>query len=264
MDDGSEARARRVIMCPAGSALIRKENNPQTDECTECPGTSTHAYNLNAAIWTGNESETGLDWFCKPCPLPSSSVVCSGGTKVTAQKGWWLEIEGNKSSSSRRAEGEESTSLNFIAYQCDPNFCNASNVCNLNRTGPACHRCPKNYMLEVGQCQSCTDLDPEDAHIWRIVFCCVAGLAVCFVWFLISWTPVFGTTAKQFFVSWFGGPLRLYRKVKTYVNRSKKLAKTGQKAVKTGQKLYSFFNNPKNLKLFQVFSRRLKRFVFGF
>ena len=70
----------RITECPAGFALVRKQSNPQSDACIECPGTSDHGYSLVPATWNGNADETNLEDFCLKCPTPSSSVKCSGGT----------------------------------------------------------------------------------------------------------------------------------------------------------------------------------------
>ena len=74
------ARTMRLTECPAGFALVRKQNNPQTDACIECPGTSDHGYSLVPATWNGNADETNLEDFCLKCPTPPSSVKCWGGT----------------------------------------------------------------------------------------------------------------------------------------------------------------------------------------
>ena len=59
---------------------------------------------------------------------------------------------------------------------------------NNRREGPACSRCPKNFALESsGVCEECPDLEPEETLRWRILFCCAAGVAILFVWVLLSW-----------------------------------------------------------------------------
>ena len=70
----------RITECPAGFALVRKQSNPQSDACIECPGTSDHGYSLVPAAWNGNADETNLQDFCLRCPTPPSSVKCWGGT----------------------------------------------------------------------------------------------------------------------------------------------------------------------------------------
>ena len=70
----------RITECPAGFALVRKQSNPQSDACIQCPGTSDHAYSLVPAAWNGNADETNLEDFCLKCPTPPSSVKCRGGT----------------------------------------------------------------------------------------------------------------------------------------------------------------------------------------
>ena len=78
--DGDGTIRLRISECPAGFALVRKQSNPLSDTCTECPGTSDHAYSLVPALWNGNADETNLDDFCLKCPTPPSSVKCWGGT----------------------------------------------------------------------------------------------------------------------------------------------------------------------------------------
>jgi len=78
--DDSGQQTLRITECPAGFALVRKQNSPQTDACIECPGTSDHGYSLVPAAWNGNVDETNLEDFCLKCPMPSSSVKCWGGT----------------------------------------------------------------------------------------------------------------------------------------------------------------------------------------
>jgi hypothetical protein len=78
--DGDGTIRLRVSECPAGFALVRKQTNPQSDACIECPGTADHAYSLVPAVWNGNADEMNLDDFCLRCPTPPSSVKCSGGT----------------------------------------------------------------------------------------------------------------------------------------------------------------------------------------
>ena len=78
--DGDGTIRLRVSECPAGFALVRKQINPQSDACIECPGTADHAYSLVPAVWNGNADEMNLDDFCLRCPTPPSSVKCSGGT----------------------------------------------------------------------------------------------------------------------------------------------------------------------------------------
>ena len=78
--DGDGTIRLRVSECPAGFALVRKQTNPQSDACIECPGTADHAYSLVPAVWNGNADEMNLDDFCLRCPTPPSSVKCWGGT----------------------------------------------------------------------------------------------------------------------------------------------------------------------------------------
>jgi hypothetical protein len=146
----------RIVACPPGFALLRKENNPQADQCQRCPGAFTHfpmvsqiystltfrsvfagtsdyGYSLQEARWTGNENETGLAFFCSPCPKPESSVTCLGGTEVFAQQKWWLVRQTEENSTSRREFAE--TKHVFVAYQCDPEVCLENNTCANGRAG---------------------------------------------------------------------------------------------------------------------------------
>ena len=73
----------RIKECPAGFALVRKQSNPQSDNCIECPGTSDYGYSLVPAVWTGEKTEMNLAHSCLPCPMPLTSVKCWGGTNGT-------------------------------------------------------------------------------------------------------------------------------------------------------------------------------------
>ena len=57
--------------------------------CRICPGTNQHGYSLAEAKWDGNESRTGLDYFCKECPPPASAIKCLGGTDVVVGGTGW-------------------------------------------------------------------------------------------------------------------------------------------------------------------------------
>jgi hypothetical protein len=173
---------------------------------------------------------------------------------VTAEKDWWLEQEEASTWTESRRSGQ--TIQEYKTYQCDPGNCAGGNCigdtesglcCKNGRTGPACSRCPENFALEPpGVCQKCPDLDPEEIWRLRTIFCCAAGIVALVLWFLLSWSPVFKGTAQGFFVAWFGWPIRLYKKAKACRDRGKKLHKTGKK-------VYAFFTDPKNLKLFQQY-----------
>ena len=93
ISDDNGARTMRLIECPRGYALERKQNNPQADRCVECPGSSNAAYSLREARWLGDESLTGVDMWCEPCPNPAGSVNCAGDNLVTGKEGWWLVEE---------------------------------------------------------------------------------------------------------------------------------------------------------------------------
>ena len=250
--DGTGSRMLRLFECPEGHAIIRKQSNPQADLCLECPGSSDFGYSLDAARWNGDKTETGLKDYCKPCPTPATAVKCEGGTKVTSLKDWWLvaqveevgkeagEVDEGADQSRQYVQGKV-----FVAYQCDPNNCLGNNTCAYGRTGPACSRCPANFALEAGVCEECPDAKPEETRLLRIAFSCVAGAVACSVWFLLSWAPVFGTTAKAIIMTWLAWPLRTFKRVLG-------LVKHAQKINKSRKAMQGFLTDPNNMKLFQV------------
>ena len=238
-DDGP--RTRRITECPRGFALERKQSNPQADRCVECPGSSDAAYSLREARWSGNESLTGLGAWCEPCPTPASSVSCAGNTLVTGEEGWWLveeEEELVEEQHSRRDDPAikhvfRSTLPGFPlmllfdtalsralalhcnldpvlapdrTYKCDPGVCMANNSCANGRSGVACGSCPDDplHVLTVGICTRCPDTSPDQLWMWRAIFCVVGGLIVSVAWFILCWAPVFGATAQEIFMKWFG------------------------------------------------------------
>ena len=146
MEVSAEGQTLRVSECPAGYALLRKQNNPQSDSCVLCPGSSENGYSLQPARWSGNESDTGLDFFCEPCPQPGTSVLCSAGTTVTSEEGWWLVQEEAEIQTRRDVP---STNAVFKTYKCDPGVCLRNNTCLAGRTGVTCGRCPDNHVLQV-------------------------------------------------------------------------------------------------------------------
>jgi len=256
--DGTGTRRLRITECPAGYALVRRESNPQADLCFECPGSSDFGYSLQPAIWTGLKSKTDLEDFCLPCPTPATSVKCEGGTKVTSLGDWWIEqqvaevddedIMVDQGTNQSRRTGQ---SMVYRSYQCDPNQCLGNNTCANERSGPACSRCPSNFALEAGVCTECPDASPEETTRLRIIFGFFTVVVFCFVWFMLSWAPVFGTTAKKIVMDWFEFPLRIFR-------TGKQLAVRAEKLDKSRQAVQGFLADPKNMKLFQQY---LKIFI---
>jgi hypothetical protein len=250
---------KRIAECPAGYALVRKQSNPQADSCVKCPGTADYGYSLDAARWTGRLSETTLASYCRPCPRPATAVKCEGGTSVRALKDWWLVEELAVSAlaedeASKVDQGAAVSGLGarmYKLYQCDMNNCLENNTCANARTGPACSRCPPNFALEVGACAECPEVNPEDTRTMRVLFSSVAALVACVVWFVLSWTPVFGTTAKDFIMSWFAWPLRMFKKASSLCSRA-------QQANKSRKSIQGFLSDPNNTKLFQQY---LKIFI---
>ena len=89
-------------------------------------------------------------------------------------------------------------------YKCDPGVCMANNSCANGRSGVACGGCPDEHVLTVGICTRCPDTSPDQLWIWRAIFCVVGGLIVSVAWFILCWAPVFGATAQEIFMKWFG------------------------------------------------------------
>ena len=80
----------------------------------------------------------------------------------------------------------------------------ANNSCANGRSGVACGSCPENHVLTVGICTKCPDQSPERLFMWRAIFCIVGGSIVAAAWFILCWAPVFGATAQEIFMKWFG------------------------------------------------------------
>ena len=242
ISDDNGPRTMRLTECPRGYALERTQNNPQADHCVECPGSSDAAYSLREARWSGNESLTGVSMWCEPCPKPAGSVDCAGDNLVTGKEGWWLveeqeePVEGQQSRrdglaikhvfrSTELSSPVLILSLPFVlpgrplvllslsrsgvayvgrTYKCDPGVCMANNSCANGRSGVACGSCPDNHVLTVGICTKCPDQSPERLFMWRAIFCIVGGSIVAAAWFILCWAPVFGATAQEIFMKWFG------------------------------------------------------------
>lgn len=177
---------QRINSCPAGYALVRKEDNPQADKCVQCPGTTSHGYSLVEARWSGRDNETGLDFFCKPCPKPATAVNCMGGTLVITNKSWFLVQEEAGFDSRRNSGPEGQKDLVFKAYQCDPGVCQKNNTCANGRTGLACGQCPESYVLDGGRCREC-NTDAKVLLISRILFVVFGTIVVGLLWFFSSW-----------------------------------------------------------------------------
>ena len=243
---------RRITECPAGFALRREQSNPQSDACIECPGTSDYGYSLQTARWTGNQSETGLGFFCKSCPSPASSVVCQGGTEVYTKQGWYLMQE-NASEDATSRRNPASKQLIFKAYQCDLEACDESNGCYSNRTGIACGRCPEHWVLEGSVCQNCSNYystDTKKLLVWRIVFGVGGGLLFSILIFLLAWAPVFGGTTKEYFKRYFAWPVRVFNRMRTLRDKVTSLNE------KTDE-VRDFLGDPENLKLLQQYIKIL-------
>lgn len=50
---------------------------------------------------------------------------------------------------------------------------------------------------------ACPNHSPDILHMWRTIFCAVGGAIVSVAWFILSWAPVFGGTAQEYFMKWF-------------------------------------------------------------
>ena len=83
----------RITSCPQGYALVRAQRSPAADKCVKCLGGRESSYSLQVAKWDGKEKNTGLEFFCKTCPKPATSAVCTAGATVSALSGWWLVQE---------------------------------------------------------------------------------------------------------------------------------------------------------------------------
>ena len=206
---------------------------------------------LPQSTWNGNESETGIDFFCKPCPTPQGSALCAGDVNVTGLPGWWL-VQGDSRVfdmlDARRAEPRVNDT--FRTYRCAPGVCLSDNTCANGRSGVVCGGCPDGSVLEVGVCLRCPDYTPESLLMWRVIFCLAGGLIVSVVWFILCWAPVFGGTAEEYFMRWFGWPIRMF-------NKSKKLAGKAKAVAKKKKQVQDFFSNPKNVKLVQQYAKVL-------
>ena len=68
--------------------------------------------------------------------------------------------------------------------------------------GPECNW--HDRWLQVGICTRCPNHSPDTLLMWRVVFCVVGGAIVSVAWFILCWAPVFGGTAQEYFMKWFG------------------------------------------------------------
>jgi len=235
----------RLNSCPVGFALIRRESNDQGDTCEPCP---VETYSLNEAKWTGNESESGLAFFCHNCPR---GAKCLGGSNVTATKGWWLEAETQTNAKRRTSESAKQV---FKAYRCD-RHCQAENKCGGGRTGVACGLCPADHVLQDTGCGNCSPgVDTDGTKI--VVGLLVSG-GLVLVWFLVAWAPVFGGKGAGFLsnaVKPLRWPIRAFKRARSLRKKTKALQE------KT-RELQSFVSNPKNLRIFQQYIKILIAYI---
>ena len=88
---GERAHRLRITECPAGFALVRGQNRPQTDQCEKCPGTFPFGYALKTQRWTGNDSLTSdstlaLTNVClEVCPCLCVLICCGSFATICVQ-----------------------------------------------------------------------------------------------------------------------------------------------------------------------------------
>ena len=220
--------------CPSGYIL-----NAEAATCTSC---EFGKYSLDSRL--GPENSTSPE--CLDCPPGALARDCRLDN-VVANDGFWLvkeEIEGKES---RRRTDEPEVSFVFQTYNCDfpgTSQCKKGNECANNRSGPACGGCPDGWVLETNQCIPCPEMPKNQKLVWQITFCIVGVTGLAILWFLLSWAPVFGKTAEEYYMAWVERPIRWLNKLKA----------GGAKAQKNRKAVNAFLSDPKKMKMFQQVS----------
>ena len=241
----------RLVECPVSYALLRKQDSPEKDECVACPGTDYNGYSLRRAIWTGNESETGVDYFCEECPRPRSSASClmttNGVTVVSAEPGWWLVREETQEANRR---GSIQIKHTYRTYKCDPGVCLGNNTCVEGRTGVVCGACRTGYTWQPDGCQACPQVSHE-LSTWRPIFFVISSLIVAVAWYSLCWKPLFRRRDNDSDSSAgvFGKPLRACRQL-----AEKAFPAVGREAK---EKVEHFFSDSENIKLVKQYLKVL-------
>ena len=102
------------------------------------------------------------------------------------------------------------------------------------------------------ECIKCPDVTAEDLLKYQIAYCVSFFFLMSFLWIALSWTPVFGSTTKEFTMKWCGWPIRMFHKWKTGF-----LKIVPEDGIEQGHDIVNFLANPKNVKLFQQYLKIL-------
>jgi len=231
VNQGSNEEHRlRITSCPRGYALIRDPGNPQGDLCEACPA---NTYSVQDATFDPNKTSASEQRaVCLEAPSPKTSVKCDGDSiqdQCESVEGWFLikefgdaEVQNLTTSSTRRQAAGQAV---YRTYRCEPGVCLGQNKCSGGRDPsrcPVCGCCPEGYVLELNQCQSCDTYTPEVLRASRVVFGLVVASIILVAWFLLCWTPLFGSTAAGLFERCCGAAGSAHFKVFTAVgNKSK-------------------------------------------
>jgi Ca2+-binding EF-hand superfamily protein len=230
------------MKCKAGSYSLSPLAGPPPEDCP--PNTANKDKECLA-------TEPG----CFKCPVGATCLA--GGADVTAQKSWWLvEEEVEDSSASRREEAN----LNkvFQPYKCpNPESCLTENECAKNRTGVACGKCRKHYVMQAGSCIPCPIRPWKEVVMWRWIFSIVVAAILAFVWFLLCWAPLFGMTAEGYIELWFGGLVRKVKGLMKLKQNAEKVAGATAKAKERLADMSSKLSDMDNVQFVQQYAKIL-------
>jgi hypothetical protein len=197
--DGSIAF--RITSCPAGTTLIRSENNILGDECQVCP---TNQFGLEVMEWTGNKSEAG----CKEC---RPGFNCSrGGRNVSPKEGFWMNPYGvlespqnvsmhdlmMKWKASRR---DSAATWTLEAFRCAQGACLSNWNCREGHEGRLCGLCKDKspngnfYAMGASGCVECEESGQVIATI-IVVLCVIIALLTYYV---LVWRPLIGSLTVE-------------------------------------------------------------------
>jgi len=205
--------------------MIRKENYPLEDECLRCDA-NTYLMDQNnfsaclncpvgASCAGGDDVTTLVGFWRQPDNWTNNWTKSSGrrsgvhslrnkagdippflqraGGEIKDVLSNWNLIRNTGVSKRNRREMNLDTThrpRGAVIHRCIPGQCSQSNVCNQNRTGPACSLCPDGWSVTAAGCEMCPPPgDPAMLFLQMVVFV-IGGLVGVVGYILVSWTPL--------------------------------------------------------------------------
>jgi len=226
---------KRLVSCPPGYYMLRDERYPLEDQCLRCDANTylLDQSNFSACLscpvgatcaggddvstlpgywrqpddWVNNwtyETSTRRSnahlWNERGEMPPFLLRVAKELRGLSAQLGLVDDIQGE---GGRRNMGRNVTRRprNVLVHKCLPGTCSKNNVCNMNRTGPACGLCPHGWADTAAGCEWCPPPDDPGMLLLQLGVFIGGGLVGLFAYVLVSWTPLMNGIPMPAFIA---------------------------------------------------------------